>query len=591
MDALTRLQHIYFFDSLTPEDFAALAGICHLQHFGASEDILTQGEVTSCFFIVDEGYVGLIETTKDGLEKALTSKFPGDFFGIKMFTTQALSDYTFKAIDGASVWVIERKDWDQLLVKHGDILMHMPELRKEFTRLTRGLDWLAPGEVIDLVTRRHWFALLLMMRVPLALGLVFGFAFFISWQLGVLSRLPNSIYAFIAALGFFFIWAVWSGVNWFNDTYIVTNKRVIRINRFLFLSDSSQEIPIEKIQAEKVQRGGPISVLLNISDLQITSAAANMPGLVFVQVGNVKRIQKSIELQKSRVKQRDLALARRRLRNQIQQDIRHHMLPHTEVPEPPPTLKRVPFTSRVGETWSELFGTQVRHSSEVTWRKHYVILLQQIGPPLLALSAVILFAIFIALAGLPFKLSATGIYAVLLVLGLGALGAILWQWEDWRLDLYTLTDSEIIDVESRPFGLGYSEKRAQLKNIQDITTARPSFVNVMLDYGNVNTRVAGSAGPFTFTSVAHPKEVADELQNRLALRKFRDEATDRREQSQRMIDGLIAYHDVLNSTRLQDLNNGITSIALPPPAPAPIILPPAPPPDQENEFPPESEVE
>ncbi len=625
MDALTRLQGIYFFEHLTPEELAALAAICKLQRYVGGDDILKQGEMTTQFFIVDEGYVNLRHTDRGGFEKPVGSKGPGEFFGIKMFTTQEASEYTFEAVSAASLWVFERKAWDELVETHPNLMEHMPELRAEYERLTRGLEWLAPGEVIDLSVRRHPWALLLMIRLPLAVGAIATLLYLISYWFGVTKTLPWVNLVYLGVMLFVVLWLVWNGINWLNDLYIVTNKRVVRINKVLFFSDSRQDLPVEKIQSMRVDRGGPISVLLNISDLRFTTAASDTRGLVFEQVANVARIQQIIDNERVHLAERKSASDRERLRRQIAGEIQHYVLKQPAVQEKPPTVaspspsptatktkkpsviriptllrarpKRVaaapvPLSKRLRALWQSLLGTEWRQGHTVTWRKHHIVLLRQILGGLLGLLILVLLLAFFTSSGVPFDLSGNGVFAVLGVLMLVALGVIAWEWEDWRRDLYYLSDTEIIDTESLPFGLNYREQKAELRNIQDVTAARQHFWNVLFDYGNVDSRVAGSANPFTFTHVAHPKIVADEITERIELLKLRGVESTNREQTRTIVDAIIAYHRLLMTERHQDAPppTATAIAAAEPETPAP--TPPSPPPTSfsDSEFPPEADL-
>jgi uncharacterized membrane protein YdbT with pleckstrin-like domain len=574
MDALTRLRGIYFFDKLTPEQFEALASTCELHRYVSGDDILKQGEQTIHFFIVDEGHVNLRHTDRGGFEKAIGSKGPGEYFGIKMFTTQEPSEYTFEAVGSATLWGIERESWDRLLEAQPNFLDNLPELRAEFARLTRGLDWLSPGEVIDFSTRRHWWALVLMIRLPLIVALVFGGAYAISNAFGVSETLPQVFYVFLGVMVLVLLWLGWEAINWYNDTYIVTNKRVVRINKVVFFSDSRQDLPIEKIQSQRVERGGPISVLLNIADLRITTASAESSGIVFEQVGNVARIQQAIENERLHVAERNRAMERERLRHQIAGEIHHYVFQEpnpgeptaaksVSTPAPIPAGRRlaprrpgrvakpVPLGKRVGSTFQNLFGTEIRQGNTVTWRKHRIVLLQQIGSGLAMLTVVTLLLVFFLSSGVPFDLVNNGVYAALVVLITVAVGIILWEWEDWRRDLYRLSDVEIVDTESRPFGLSYQEKKAEIRNIQDVTASRLRFLNVLLDYGNVDTRVAGNAAPFTFTNVARPRLVADEIAERIETLKLRNTERVNREQTRSIVDAIIAYHRLVTAERFQ----------------------------------------
>ncbi len=628
MDAVSRLREIPFLSHLTPEEFEALAEMMDLRAFTAGDKILTQGEPTTNFYIVDSGHVNLRHTSTGGLERPIGSKGVGDFFGVKMFTTQEPSEYTFEAVATAEMWVVERRDWDELQKKFPDVLTHMPELRAEYERLTGGLEWLAPGEVIDVTTRKHWWALVLMIRLPLIVAVVFTVALLISYAFGVTQTLPQVWLVYLVVMTLLTLWMIWNGLNWYNDLYIVTNKRVVRIIKVLFISDSRQDLPIEKIQSQRVERGGPISVFLNISDLRITSAASEGTAFVFEQVGDVARIQRAIEGERAHLSERKAAAEREAIRRQITGEIKHYVFEQPPVPEPtatktpPPATKPtarsavlntqltrfwrprptkikkvpkppVPLGKRLRAMLQALAGTEIRQGSVVTWRKHRIVLLDQITTPLIALVALIALTAVLSWGGVSQDLLNSGVYFALGFLILVAIGFVAWEWEDWRRDLYRLSDTEIVDIESLPFGLHSKEQKAELKNIQDVTNARPGLINTMLDFGNVDVRVAGSAAPFTFTSISHPKQVADEIADRIEAIKLRSADRATREQTRGIVDAIIAYHRLMMAERHQNAPVPAPTILVTPAAPAPEVPsspPPAPTVDAEGEFPPEADL-
>lgn len=571
MDATSRLREVYFLEHLLPVEFEALAEMMDLRPFLPGDKILTQGEATTNFYIVDSGHVNLRYTDRSGLEQPISSKGPGEFFGVKMFTTQEPSEYTFEAVGKAEMWVVERQDWDALLEKFPNVLDHMPELQSEYKRLTRGLGWLAPGEVVEVVMRRHWWGLFLMIRWPLLVAFIFTVAFLLSTTLGVTEDLPWVLPVYGLVMGFCLLWTLYEAADWWNDTYVVTNKRVTRYNKVLFFSDSRDEIPIEKIQSQNVSRGGPISVFLNISDLRITSAASDGQGVIFEQVGDVKLMQRAIATQQAHVADRNSAAERERVRALIAGEIRHYVFEEPAVPAKPTTPSTAPLTRRVrltnvlrpasgtkpapksgwGGLWKSLYGTEMREGKTVTWRKHHYVLLRQIFWGLVVMVILIALGSFLIFGGVPPQLTANGVYAALGVITVPVLLFIAWEWADWRLDLYKLSETDIVDIESLPFGLRYRENRAELSKIQDIRTTRPRFINTLLDFGNVEVRVAGNAEPFTFDSVGHPHLVADEISERIEILKIRSADRGAREQTRHIVDAIIAYHRLLIAERHQ----------------------------------------
>lgn len=623
MELLTHLRNISFFEHLEPHEFEALAAHFHLTRYIEGDDILKQGQQTEHFFIVEAGAVNMRHTDRSGLERPVGSKGPGDYFGIKMFTTQEPSEYTFESISAASLWVLERREWDRVLAESPGFLDHMPELRQEFERLTRGLDWLAPGEVIHLMTRRHWWALVLMCSLPLAVAALFSIAFWVSARLGVAARLNWLLPVYAVVMVACLVWTAWRALNWWNDTFIVTNRRVVSINKIIFFSETRNELAIDKIQSQRIERGGPISVLLNISDLRITSASSDAMGVLFAQVGDVERIQHIISNEQVRVQEVNRAKEREQLRGQIAREIRPYVFQQPAAPEPakteysaraaavvlpwqrwgPGRKKRVarprpktppvPLRKRLRDIWISMFGTEIREGKIVTWRKDYFILFQQIGIWLLFFLVLVAVIAAITYAGDIRSFVNNGVYTGLGFLTLIAFLGVVWQWLDWRVDLYRLTENEIFDIESLPFGLRYHESKADLNRIQDVTYAREGIINTLLDYGDVITRVAGNAQPFTFIAVTHPRMVADEISERIEILKLRATERTARENTRQVVDAIVAYHRLMMAERFQDSPAPAPTSAAEtqsePQVPPPSLAARAPSTEIEGEFPPEAD--
>jgi hypothetical protein len=597
MDAISRMKNIYFLAHLTPEELEALAGMMHLQPYTGGEQILSQHDPTINFYIVDDGYVNLRMTDPNGFENAVGSKGPGDFFGVKMFTTQEPSEYSFDAVGPAALWVIERQDFDALLEKFPDVLDHMPELKKEYAHLTRGLEWLAPGEIVHILTRRHWWAFVLMIRLPVILVVILTIALWISWRFKVLDILPWVWYVFAAGMGVSLLLFLWNLVDYWNDYYVVTNKRIVEVNEVVLISHEQNEVAIEKIQAQQVERGGPISVFLNISNLIITTAA-DRGELVFRDIGNIAAVQKAIAAEQAHIAERKRVNEREHFRSLISGDIRHYVLqqPNPADKKPSAPLPPPPFTRRLAVILDSWFGTEIRTDKAVTWRKHRIVLLRQVA----ASFAIFLFAtgilLIILLMKAEFGLARNGVYFGLGVIMLAALTVSWWQWQDWRVDLYRLTENEIVDIQSMPFGLNYRENKADLSKIQDVVASQSSLISTTLNMGDVQARVAGNAEPFTFESISNPREVANEIQKRIEAVKVRSTERQLREQTRQFVDAIVAYHRLVNVERNQNqapaqLPSGAVNPPLPPTtgqADIPKALPAETLSDQE--FPPETDL-
>jgi hypothetical protein len=184
------------------------------------------------------------------------------------------------------------------------------------------------------------------------------------------------------------------------------------------------------------------------------------------------------------------------------------------------------------------------------------------------------------------------------VLALIDLGGLAYGWADWRNDVYQLTDRAVIDIERKPLGLKSSSREALLVNVQDVRSERPGFLNAMLNFGDVEIRVAGGGEPMVFYDVPHPEDVSTEVFRRLEAFRLRQREREASLQGRNMVDTVVAYHRLLVQERHaagQDASPEQATTSLEGGAPAQELsaseTPPLPPPQTEplSEFPPVQE--
>lgn len=111
---------------------------------------------------------------------------------------------------------------------------------------------------------------------------------------------------------------------------------------------------------------------------------------------------------------------------------------------------------------------------------------------------------------------------------------LVWQYEDWRNDLYMLTTDRLIEYKRTPFGLlGTSQRTASLANVQNVTAVTKGFVDNLLNVGDVAIRTGGIDNELNFARVWNPRGVQRELVTRLeayrAAQRDKEAARRRRE--------------------------------------------------------------
>jgi uncharacterized membrane protein YdbT with pleckstrin-like domain len=92
----------------------------------------------------------------------------------------------------------------------------------------------------------------------------------------------------------------------------------------------------------------------------------------------------------------------------------------------------------------------------------------------------------------------------------------LWNYDEWRNDIYIVTDERIIDIEGSPFHLKKeSRTEGTFDVIQNTDYNSPNWLFRILRIGDVTIDTAAEKNAFTFTSVARPEEVQQEIFKRL----------------------------------------------------------------------------
>ena len=115
-------------------------------------------------------------------------------------------------------------------------------------RLVRGrsFSWLTRDETVYLATRKTNLLLVPSLVLPVLLGLLSLGGMLVIRQQGW----PDAAYL-IAGAGLLvaLAYGAWSAMDWSNDFYLVTNRRVVALRRVPLIYDDRQEAPLDMIQS------------------------------------------------------------------------------------------------------------------------------------------------------------------------------------------------------------------------------------------------------------------------------------------------------------------------------------------------------
>lgn len=144
--------------------------------------------------------------------------------------------------------------------------------------------------------RKHWLFLFTSTFIPFLLSGVCGTLLLIGWLnapgwLGPVAPYFPAIAG--AGLVVCFGWFFWRINDWANDLYVVTNDRIIDIERHpLFLSESRREASLGVIQNVAYKQNNLIAKILNFGDVIVQTAG---PGtFTFMHVPNPRDVQREV---------------------------------------------------------------------------------------------------------------------------------------------------------------------------------------------------------------------------------------------------------------------------------------------------------
>jgi uncharacterized membrane protein YdbT with pleckstrin-like domain len=409
---------------------------------------------------------------------------------------------------------------------------------------------LFPGQLDDerviVYERRHWFTIIkwigsrsfLLLLISVVISLV------VTVLLEPTSVLSLVSYCFVVlALG----WIAWQVLDWRNDCYIVTDRRVIHIEKLYLTREKRDEAPLTMVQDVLVKMDGIMPHLLYFGDVTIQTAGT-LGTIRFRGIPKPRKAQAQIFALMSRAKG---AMPMEEESQPIQIARGIVGLPKTESKSLRPTAEELrwesekPRRAQITEMIKMMFFTKpVFGENQTIWRKHWWLLLKEVMSPVLSLIiAFILWSAATLLLNFSLWLN------LLLGMSLAAISVwILWLVIDWRNDLYIITDDRAIDIEKVPLTREH-RREAGLDKIQDVRYLQEGFIATRLDFGNVRLETAGGIGEFTFDSVPHPRQVQIEIFNR--IERFHKESGRRAREARQheYLDLLGRYHQGVQGNR------------------------------------------
>ena len=546
------IDNLVVFQRLSKDQRRRLTGFMSHYYFPANHHLIQQGEEADSLWVLLDGGHAAIHALDGHGNKMLTTITTGvTYFGETALLGQMPQDSSIEAQAGSEWLRLHWTDFRQFVDDEPGNLRRDIEVRTKRQAVVASEQqrqkyaWLQPGELLILLSRRHWIAFLrkgipafILFAVLLAIA-IFG-ASIPGYQLWI--AIPAGVLAIIALLAF-----IWGAIDYFNDWVVVTNRRVVHQEKVLFVNEWRKEAPLEQIQDVSF-RTTFLGRWLNYGTMIIQTASTS--GVIsfdytrhFDQLDNVIKQQRELR-QRHSAAQSKLVIHRRLeerlgLNLELPSRVFRGGVKRAEVK---PTGWQKRMERRSANRYRRTEG------NTIVWRKHWMVLWPQLWLPFVSLVTVFVITVFLAfgVSFVPANLRfATEIIVIISVLvTIAALGRVLWVWANWRNDRYEVSDTEIVHVEKLPLALAEQRSVAGLGRIQNVEMSIPTPLHWLFNYGNVRCQTAAEYGDFIFYGVYDPRSVAAEIQLRMERYRRREEEKSARDRARELPDWFEVYNNL-----------------------------------------------
>jgi hypothetical protein len=198
---------------------------------------------------------------------------------------------------------------------------------------------------------------------------------------------------------------------------------------------------------------------------------------------------------------------------------------------------------------SNFFKLRYEVGSTITYRKHWIVLVENIWQPSVLFFTGLGVVIWRSIDWIQFPDSGPGDKSIITIVGLVLIPLILWwlyQYLDWSNDIYQVTEDQILDVNKTPLGRE-ERKAAPLDNILTTASERVGILQVMWNYGDVLITVGGSQ--LIFEDLMDPASVQQDLDRRRLARVEQKKQMEAAAERERMADYFASYHNSAEDLR------------------------------------------
>lgn len=543
------LNRIHLFNGLKEDQLTGISVKLEERVYPADAIVYDIGAKPDGFYLVYTGKVKVVRPRERG-EDFLAWLTPGDYFGDEALLEHRNRSATVITTEETAILFLSREGFEDSLEKYDKLRLNfLVSIKSRKLARASMFKWLGPNEVIFFMARRHkirlyqaWVAPFLSLALPIGL---------LAWAF--LSGATTPVILGVILLIGVLLWALWEAIDWSNDYYIVTNQRVVWVERVIGIYESRQEVPLETILSVNVET----DIIGRAFDYGNVTVRTFVGNIKFDYVNHPNQAADMIREHWERTKSRGTQAQKDAMKNALRAKLGLTAHNNHDNELPPIFVEdalEAPQKGMVRIVLANLFKLRVEDGETIIYHKHWFVLLQQLSRPLilfLIMSALLIGRVWNLilsphnvivkqLEGGGFKPDTILVTIPLLMLPF--IGWMVWEYIDWKNDIFEVTPDEIIDLDKKP--LGTEERRsAQIENILSIEYKRVGLMGYLLNFGTVFISVGGSM--FEFQDVLDPASVQADINHRRMVRIARKNDEAASVEREHMATWLAAYHQNL----------------------------------------------
>ncbi|MBK7450268.1 MAG: cyclic nucleotide-binding domain-containing protein [Anaerolineales bacterium] len=545
------LDKMHLFSGLDQEQLGSIANRLVEKEIPAGSTIFKRGDKPEGFYMIYKGKVKVTLPDAEKGERQIATLYGGDYFGEEALFENRNRSATITAVEDSVLLLLSRPGFDTLLTQHEKLKPNFRvSIRSRKLARSTNFKWLGKNEVIYFIARRHKIRLFRALVAPFFSML--GAVLLILLGIFVSSAIPLAVglALVVGILG----WGIWNAIDWSNDYYIVTNQRVIWLEKVIGLHDSREEAPLGTILSVGVET----DYLGRILDYGNVIVRTFVGKLEFDHVDHPVQAADMIREYWERTKAITTRSQMDVMKDTIKQKLGLPLDKRQQVelaPVIPVDEEKIIKTPLWLLALQNLVQLRIEEGGKIIYHKHWLILLRQGWKPIgLFFSAIILFfwrLIYLATTSghALFHTNAAGfptpdtLATVILILFI-PIGVWVWyEYTDWKNDTFMITNDEIFDIDRKPFGT--EERRsAQIENILSTSYKRVGFIAYIFNYGTVFITVGGTQ--MAFEDVMDPAAVQADINRRRAARITKKNENAGKEDRERFATWIAAYHQNMN---------------------------------------------